>query len=98
MPTVDEIYEQIVFLRSHGRGEEKAVLVLPGLQNRRKMKARPKVFRLAGDEAFIIRLLAQKERFMSILNKTVAMELLCSLWEAPTTEQLEQWAAGGQKG
>ena len=96
MPTVDQIYEQIVFLRSKGRGEEKAVLVLPGLANRRKMKAQPKRFSISGEEAFVIRLLAQKERYMSMLNKTVALELLCSLWEAPTQEQLERWQAGLQ--
>jgi len=95
MPTVDEIYEQCVFLRSHGRGQEKAApLVLPGVRNRLKMKAHPKRFSLGGEEAFILRLLAQKERYMSTLNKTVALEILCSLWEAPTQEQLERWASG----
>jgi hypothetical protein len=96
MPTVEEVAEQIKFLMEHGRGQEKAVLVLPGLANRRKMKSRPKRFSIGGDEAFILRLLAQKERYMSTLNKTIALEILCSLWEAPTQEQLERWQKGGQ--
>lgn len=96
MPTVDEVWEQIKFLREHGRGDEKALLVLPGLANRRKMKSRPKRFSIGGDEAFILRLLAQKERYMATLNKTVALEIWCSLLEAPTQEQLERWASGRQ--
>ena len=91
MPTVDEVYDKVLWLKQHGRGHEKAFLALPGVENRRKMKKGSKRFTLGADDAFVLRLLAQKERYFAMLNKTVALEIMCSLWEAPTAEQLEGW-------
>jgi hypothetical protein len=38
MPTVDEVYFQVKFLREKGRGAEKAVLVLPAEEARKRIE------------------------------------------------------------
>jgi hypothetical protein len=96
MPTVKEVLDKCQWLVNHGRADEKAFLALPGVENRRKMKKPPKRFTLGADEPFVVRLLAQKERYFAKYNKTVALEIWCSLLEAPTEEQLDGWASGGQ--
>lgn len=95
MPKISQVYEQVKWLIEHGRADEPAHLVLPGVENRRRIKKPPKRFSLGADEDFVRRLLIQKERYLTLIPKHIALEIMCKLWEAPTTEQLEAWAQGG---
>src|SRR5215469_14466050 len=88
MPRISEILEQCKWLVEHGRADEPGHLVLPGVENRRRIKKPGKRFALGADEDIVKRLLIQKERYLSAMPKAMALELMCSLWEAPTREQL----------
>ena len=86
------------FLLEHHRGEEKAILVLPRVENRRKQKNPQKRFAKAMDDTHAARLYAQWDRYIEAAgNKTVALELICSVLEAPSTESITEAAKGEQR-
>lgn len=96
MPTVREVAEQIKFLMEHGRSEEKAVLVLPRLENRRKQKNPQKRFVWMCDDSHAARFYAVKDRYMEALgNKTVTLEVLLSILEHVEDERLRAIAESG---
>jgi hypothetical protein len=89
MPTVREVAEQVKFLLSHGRAEEKAVLVLPRVANRRKQKNPQKRFTKAMDDGHASRLYAVWDKWLEAAgNKTVGLEIMISTLEGITDEQI----------
>lgn len=93
MPTVREVAEQVKFLMEHGRSEEKAVLVLPRVENRRRQKNPQKRFVWMCDDSHAARLYAVRDRYMELLeSKTVAIEVLLSILENFKDEQLRDIA------
>lgn len=82
MPTVREVAEQVKFLLEHGRAEEKAVLVLPRVQNRRKQKNPQKRFVKMMDDGHAARLYGVWDRWLEACpNKTVMLELMITTLE-----------------
>jgi len=97
MPTVREVAEQVKFLLEHGRAEEKAVLVLPRVANRRKQKNPQKRFAKAMDDGHASRFYAVWDKWLEAAgNKTVAIELILSTLEGISTEQIERAAHDSQ--
>lgn len=97
MPTVREVAEQVRFLLEHGRAEEKAVLVLPRVQNRRKQRNPQKKFTKAMDDGHASRLYAVWDKWLEAAgNKTVAIELMLHTLEGISVEQIEAAAKDEQ--
>jgi hypothetical protein len=97
MPTVREVAEQVKFLLEHGRAEEKAVLVLPRVQNRRKQKNPQKKFTKAMDDGHASRWYAVWDKWLEAAgNKTVAIELMLHTLEGISNEQIEAAAKDEQ--
>jgi hypothetical protein len=89
MPTVKEVAEQVKFLMQHGRAEEKAVLVLPRVANRRKQKNPQKHFRKAMDDGHASRFYAVWDKWLEAAgNKTVAIEIMLHTLEGISDEQI----------
>lgn len=97
MPSVKEVAEQIKWLLEHGRAEEKAVLVLPRVQNRRKQKNPQKKFTKAMDDGHASRWYAVWDKWLEAAgNKTVAIELMLHTLEGISVEQIEAAAKDEQ--
>jgi hypothetical protein len=98
MGTVREVAEQVKFLMEHGRSEEKAVLVLPRLENRRKQKNPQKRFVWMCDDSHAARFYAIRDRYVEALqNKTVAIEVLLRILEHVDDERLKAIAEAGDE-
>jgi hypothetical protein len=92
--TVDAVYERCKFLRGKGRGQEKALLVLPEQLAKERIEnagPRPKTrFQIETDDpAMYSRMNAQKDRWFRLIpNKSVAVDLLARMWEEPSDEAI----------
>jgi hypothetical protein len=96
--TVKDVAEQIKFLLDHGRSEEKAVLLLPRLENRRKQKNPQKRFVWMCDDTHAARLYAVKDRYMEALgNKTVTLEVVLGILEHVDDARLRAIAEAGHQ-
>ena len=98
MPTVREVAEQVKFLLEHGRAEEKAVLVLPRLANRRRQKNPQKRFVAMMEDGHASRMYAVWDKWLEAAgNKTVAVELVLHTLEGISDEQIKAAAKDGEE-
>jgi hypothetical protein len=88
--TVDAVFERCVFLRGKGRGSEKALLILPEVEAKKRVensgpKPKTRFIMETDDPEMYSRFNAQKDRWFRLIpNKSVAVDMLCRMWEEPT--------------
>ena len=89
MATLREERARLQFLEEHGRGDEKVHVVFIEEEARERIKngqkgiVKPKtkfVFE-TDDPAMYSRFNAQKDRWLRLANKSVALDVMCTLWE-----------------
>lgn len=99
MATISEERARLQWLESKGRGQEKAhVILIEEEIRKRKENAGPKPktrFILETDDPMMYsRFIAAKDRWLRFVNKSIAVDLMCRLWERPTDEQLQAIGRG----
>lgn len=89
MATLREERARLQFLEEHGRGDEKVHVVFieeearGRIKNEQKGIIKPKTrFVMETDDPMMYsRFNAQKDRWLRLANKSVALDVMCSLWE-----------------
>jgi hypothetical protein len=101
MADIDSEIERLKSLSRQGRGAEKCHVILIEEEARKRKenppdeqgKQKTKFVFETDDPSMYSRFNVQKDRWLKGRNKSVMVDLLCSLWEGPTDEQIERWAS-----
>jgi hypothetical protein len=102
MATLREERARLQFLEERGHGDEKVHVIFVEEEAKKRIENKPEgdkppktQFRMETDDpAMYSRFNAQKDRWFRLLNKSVACDLMCRLWERPSDQQLQQIAQG----
>lgn len=96
MATIAEERARLQFLEEKGCGQEKCHVVLVEREARERIKndgPKPKTqFRFETDDPEMYsRFNAQKDRWLRIGNKSVAIDMMCRLWEEVSDDSIREW-------
>lgn len=91
MASLREERARLQFLEEHGRGDEKVHVVFIEEEARERIK-NPKAktrFQMETDDPKMYeRFNAQKDRWLRLANKSVALDVMCLLWERPSDDMI----------
>ncbi len=101
MATIDQEIERLQLLSGKGRGQEKCHVILIEEEARERIKndgPKPKTrFVMETDDpAMYSRFNAQKDRWLRVANKSVAIDMMCRLWEEVSDEAIRQVCSGDE--
>jgi hypothetical protein len=97
MATITEERARLQWLESKGRGQEKCHVALIEEEAKERVanpKKRTRFIMECDDPETYIRFNAEKDRWLRLANKSVALDAMCRLWEECTDEAIKQFCEG----
>ena len=101
MPSLEEVFEKVKFLMSKGDSSRKCHFGLIDVEAKERAenpKGKTRFSFETDDAEMYKRLNIQKNRWMALIpNKSVAIDMMCRMWEEPSDEVITEFGKDEQQ-